>query len=318
MMSDCFGNYCRVLKPGRWMTVEFHNSRNALERHPEALQHAGFVVADVRTLDKKQGSFQQVVSGNTVKQDLIISAYKPNGGLEERFQKKAGTEEGVWDFVSTHLRQLPVFVAKGGRCEADRRAAKLPAVRPNGRLPRPAGIPVPFRHQSFTPGFGSDFLNGTACTSCPSRSPSTTAGASKCKEVEQLAAVRQRREECDPVGSAATCREADDVSRLAAALHERSSTSVGEARAAVELRTILEQNFVEDDDGSWRVPDPKKEADLEQLRHRALMKEFQQYLETKGKLKVVRTEALRAGFKDAGRRRTTRPSCRWRSEFPKR
>jgi len=67
----------------------------------------------------------------------------------------------------------------------------------------------------------------------------------------------------------------------------------------LELRTILEQNFVEDEDGTWRVPDPRKEADLEQLRHRALLKEFQQYLETKGKLKVVRTEALRAGFKDA-------------------
>ena len=33
-------------------------------------------------------------------------------------------------------------------------------------------------------------------------------------------------------------------------------------------------------------------------RHRALMKEFQQYLDSKGKLKVVRTEALRAGFKE--------------------
>ncbi len=66
----------------------------------------------------------------------------------------------------------------------------------------------------------------------------------------------------------------------------------------LELQTILEQNFVEDDDGRWRVPDPRKESDLEQLRHRALMKEFQQYLDTKGKLKVVRTEALRAGFKE--------------------
>ena len=28
------------------------------------------------------------------------------------------------------------------------------------------------------------------------------------------------------------------------------------------------------------------------------MKEFQQYLDTKGKLKIVRTEALRAGFKE--------------------
>jgi hypothetical protein len=30
-----------------------------------------------------------------------------------------------------------------------------------------------------------------------------------------------------------------------------------------------------------------------------LLKEFQQYFEAKGKLKVVRTEALRAGFKEA-------------------
>ncbi len=66
----------------------------------------------------------------------------------------------------------------------------------------------------------------------------------------------------------------------------------------MELLTILEQNFVKDPDGSWRVPDPKKEADLEQIRNRALLKEFQQYLDTKDKLKIVRTEALRAGFKE--------------------
>ena len=102
MMQECFTNYFRVLKPGRWMTVEFHNSRNSVwNAIQEALQHAGFVVADVRTLDKQQGSFQQVVSGNTVKQDLIISAYKPNGGLEERFKKKAGTEDGAWDCVGS-------------------------------------------------------------------------------------------------------------------------------------------------------------------------------------------------------------------------
>ena len=39
-----------------------------------------------------------------VKQDLVISAYKPNGGLEERFKLTAGTENGVWDFVRTHMR----------------------------------------------------------------------------------------------------------------------------------------------------------------------------------------------------------------------
>lgn len=112
LMQRCFEEYCRVLKPGRWMTVVFHNSRNAVwNAIQEAMQAAGFVVADVRTLDKQQGSYRQVTS-TAVKQDLVISAYKPNGGLEERFKLEAGTEQGVWDFVRTHLRQLPVFVTK--------------------------------------------------------------------------------------------------------------------------------------------------------------------------------------------------------------
>jgi hypothetical protein len=66
----------------------------------------------------------------------------------------------------------------------------------------------------------------------------------------------------------------------------------------LELGTILEQNFVEEK-GNWCVPDSKNEIHLEQLRHRALLKEFQQYIEAKGKLKIVRTEALRAGFKES-------------------
>jgi hypothetical protein len=66
----------------------------------------------------------------------------------------------------------------------------------------------------------------------------------------------------------------------------------------VELRTILEQGFVEDELGKWCIADPKKDADLDQIRQRLLIKEFSQYNDSKGKLKIVRTEALRAGFKD--------------------
>ena len=112
LMQRCFEEYRRVLKPGRWMTVVFHNSKNAVwNAIQEAILAAGFVVADVRTLDKQQGSYRQVTS-TAVKQDLVISAYKPNHGLEERFKLEAGTENSVWDFVRTHMRQLPVFVPK--------------------------------------------------------------------------------------------------------------------------------------------------------------------------------------------------------------
>jgi hypothetical protein len=91
------------------MTVEFHNSQNSVwNAIQEALQRAGFVIADVRILDKQQQTFKQANTVAAVKQDLVISAYKPNGGFEERFQKEAQTEEGVWDFVRTHLKYLPV------------------------------------------------------------------------------------------------------------------------------------------------------------------------------------------------------------------
>ena len=86
----------------------------------EAIQHAGLVVSDVRTLDKKQGSFKQYNSANAVKQDLVISAYKPSVTLEEHFKLAAGSEAGAWEFVRSHLHQIPVFVTKSGSSRGHR------------------------------------------------------------------------------------------------------------------------------------------------------------------------------------------------------
>ena len=54
----------------------------------------------------------------------------------------------------------------------------------------------------------------------------------------------------------------------------------------------------------WYVPDPNKAGDLEKLRERALLKEFDEYRESKQRqLKVFRLEAVRAGFKKAWQER---------------
>ena len=99
--------------------TSFHNSKNSVwNAIQEGLWRAGFVVADVRTLDKQQGTFNQATAAGAVKKDLVISAYKPNEGLEERFKLKAGTQEGVWDFVRTHLKQLASVSSKEGVLEA--------------------------------------------------------------------------------------------------------------------------------------------------------------------------------------------------------
>lgn len=79
LMWRCFAEMHRVLKPGRWITVAFHNSDsrvwNAIQ---QALQEGGFQVADVRLLDKRQVSFKQA-SASTVRHDLVISARKLQG-----------------------------------------------------------------------------------------------------------------------------------------------------------------------------------------------------------------------------------------------
>lgn len=114
LMRQCFEEFYRVLKPGRWMTVVFSNSLNSVWRAiQEAMGVAGFVVADVRTLDKKQGSYRQVTS-SAVKQDLVISSYKPSLELSKRFKLGSVTADHVWGFVSEHLRNVPAFVARAG------------------------------------------------------------------------------------------------------------------------------------------------------------------------------------------------------------
>src|SRR5439155_22320720 len=70
-----------------------------------------------------------------------------------------------------------------------------------------------------------------------------------------------------------------------------------------DLKVLLERSCLQDDDGRWYVPDPKKEADLEKLRKRERLKEFATYAAGKGALKHFSLAAVRAGFSDAWARR---------------
>lgn len=69
-----------------------------------------------------------------------------------------------------------------------------------------------------------------------------------------------------------------------------------------ELKQLLEENFIEMEDGKWRLPNIQDDVDKEALRTKALLREFKIYVEQaskpKGKIKEARVEALRAGFKD--------------------
>lgn len=354
LMTECFKEYHRVLKPGRWMTVEFHNSKNSVwNAIMEALQVAGFVIADIRTLDKKQGSFKQVTSASAVKQDLIISCYKPNEGLEERFKLEAGSEEGVWDFVRTHLKNLPVFISKDGKAEVivERQNYLLFDRMVAFHVQR--GVTVPLSAAEFYEGLAQRFPERDGMYFLPDQVVEYDKKRMKIKEVMQL--------------ELAVTDESSAIQWLKINLNRKPQTfqelhpqfikEIGgwqKHEKPLELLEILEQNFLRYDGkgpipaqivswmkqssdlrktiqeeltrGSsreengqlytenqelikrakdrWYVPDPNKASDLERLRERALLREFEEYRDSKQKrLRVFRLEAVRAGFKKAWQER---------------
>jgi DNA-directed RNA polymerase subunit RPC12/RpoP len=159
IMTKCFNEYFRVLKSGRWMTVEFHNSHNSVwNAIQESIQRAGFIIADVRTLNKNQGSFNQVTSSIAVKQDLVISAYKPKDSFKKEFVAKAGSPETAWTFISQHLEQLPVAVIKDKKIEliAERQAYLLFDRMVAYHIMN--GISVPLDASDFYKGLDEKFL----------------------------------------------------------------------------------------------------------------------------------------------------------------
>jgi hypothetical protein len=300
IMTKCFKEFYRILKPGRWMTVEFHNSRNAVwNAIQESLSIAGFVIADVGTLDKKKGTTNQLFySSGAVKQDLVITAYKPTEALERFFDSKAGTEEGAWEFLSNHLALLPVFVSKHDKNEMipERQNYLLYDRMVAFHVQR--GISVPLSASECYAGLRQRFLERDDMYFLPTQVNEYDQKRLEVGETEQLqlfvsdekTAIQWVRQQLSKMPMSYA-----DLQPM----YMKEAQKVWDAHEQpLELQLILEQNCVKTANGMWRLPDPKKEADLEQIRHRALMKEFQQYVDTKGKLKVVRTEALRAGFKE--------------------
>ena len=116
LMLQCFKQAYHLLKPGCWITVEFSNTGAGVWNSIQsALSDAGFVIGNVAALHKGQGTFNSQTNPTSVKQDLVISAYKPNGGFEKRFgeltsrQDGWASEDAVWEFVRSHLSYLPII-----------------------------------------------------------------------------------------------------------------------------------------------------------------------------------------------------------------
>lgn len=360
LMLESFRVYFAALKPGRWITVEFSNSKASVWNSIQStLQEAGFVVANVAALDKKLRSFRSVTSPTAVKQDLVISAYKPNGGLEERFKKSGHTPEGVWDFMKTHLRNLPVVKPRGGELEFI--AERDPRILYDRMVAFYVGhgVPVPLSSAEFQAGLAEKF---------PEREGMAFLA-------EQVAEFDKKRAQMQGVGQMSIFVEDEKsaIDWLRGELKKSPATyqdiqpkfmqqlgaSWKKFETRPELALLLEQNFLQyrgdgevpgqihsylstqnkdlrnlpKDDARlrsrakdrWYVPDPAKAIDREEFRNKQLRREFIGLCDEAGvplptpggtnqvqlplvlaaakksvrkKLKEVRTEAVRLGFKE--------------------
>ena len=340
LMERSFSEFLRVLKPGRWITVEFHNSKNAVwNAIQESLARAGFVIADVRVLDKQQVSFKQATTAGAVKQDLIITAYRPNGGLEERFELEAGTQDGVWDFVRTHLNQLPIYVARDGRTEvlAERQNFLLFDRMVAFHVQR--GVAVPVSAAEFYQGLVQRFAERDGMYFLPEQVAEYDRKRMSAKEVlqlelfvsdeasaiqwlkQQLTRRPQTFQDLHPqfLKEIGGWEKHEKPLELSALLEENFLRYDGKGEVPSQIHSYLSSNFKElrnkpKDDPAlkakakdrWYVPDPNKAGDLEKLRERALLKEFEEYRQRTKKFKrseKFRMEAVRAGFKKAWQER---------------
>jgi DNA modification methylase len=360
LMLECFKANFRVLKPGRWMTVEFSNSSasvwNAIQ---SALQQAGFVVASVAALDKGRGGLFGIIGPVAVKQDLVISAYKPNGGLEERFKKTGHTVDGVWDFVRTHLRNLPVIKAKGG--ELDFITERDPRIVYDRMVAFYVGhgVPVPLSSAEFQAALADKFPEREGMFFLPEQVAEWDKKRAKMQGVGQMSIfVEDEKSAIDWLRSFLKARPST-YQDTQPEFMQQLGASWKKFETRPELSLLLEQNFLKYDGKAdvpsqihsylstqfkelrnlpkddarlkvrakdrWFVPDPAKAVDVESVRNKRLLQEFWELCSEAGvarvsgasaqqalplatqaapkkasrkKLKEVRTEAVRLGFKE--------------------
>ena len=301
LMTKSFREFFRILKPGKWVTIEFSNtSASVWNSIKDSLRSVGFVIANVSALDKKQGTFKAINTTTAVKEDLVISCYKPSANFIEKIEQSQNKNENVWDFINEHMLHLAVHVEHANTTTAiiERSAKILYDSLISYYLKH--GYNIPMDALQFQTGLRERFVerDGMFFT------------AHQAAEYEEK---KKHTSGVAPMGLIIS-DEANGIEWLKHELKEPKTyaeispkwmadiSGLKKGDILPELKDILEENFIEDENGRWHIPDLEKAIDLEKLHHKNLMREFNLYKEQAAKprarIKEVRVEALREGFKE--------------------
>jgi hypothetical protein len=114
LMTESFCEMHRVLKPGRWASVVFHNSDDRIwQAILDAAETAGFELAEINSFDKKQLSFKGARGDKGLErvtnQDIVLNLYKPRphqprvvNGVPRGEDLEAWAVQQVADFLATN------------------------------------------------------------------------------------------------------------------------------------------------------------------------------------------------------------------------
>lgn len=302
LMTKSFHEYYRILKPGKWMTVEFSNTSasiwNAIRN---SIQSAGFIILFVADLNKGRGGLHGIYSDVAVNQDLAITCLKPSTAMLNSFITNATSPENVWDFVGELLDHLPPHVGSGTKTNAIiERSPKILYDRLVAYYVQ-HGYSVPMSAIAFQQGLRERFIERDGMFFSASQ-------AAEYDEAKKMAP------EIIPMGIIIS-DEANGIQWLKNFLKDGPKTysevqpewmqalnGIRKGDLIPELKDILQENFIEESNGQWRLPNIQDDIDKETLRTKSLLREFKRYVETaskpKARIKQARVEALRAGFKD--------------------
>lgn len=337
LMALAFKEAYRILKPGKWITVEFSNTQasiwNVLQH---VLQSAGFVIAGVDALDKKRGGFHAMISTTAVKQDLVISAYKPSEETINNIKTSINTPNSAWEFINHHLTNLPIFMA------LENQSQNIIERNPRILFDRMVayhvqhGLPVPISSADFQNELNYRYVTRDGMIFLESQAVQYDKKRILAKDFSQMSLL------VSDENSAIEWLRQQLITKPQTRqdLHTqfmKEIQHIAKHEKLPELDDLLAQNFLRYDNepevpsqivsyfrrnypdlrgleptdekikqkaiNRWYVPDPNKQADLEKLREKSLLREFNLYVDemtkSKKKLKEFRTEAIRAGFKKA-------------------
>lgn len=337
LMIESFREAYRILKPNSWITVVFSNTSASVWNSLQfVIEKTGFVIASVDALDKKRGGFHGIITTTGVKQDLVISAYKPKDEIVNLIISEMDTRDSAWTFINEHLKKLPVFLGDKGNATVI--LERTPRILFDRMIAYHVqnGLPVPISSTEFQEEISQRLSMRDGMAFLESQVAEYDKKRILVKEFiqislfvsdensaiewlrQQLMKKPQTRQDIHPnfmkeiqhIANHELLPELDDL------LNENFLIYEGEGEVSSQITSYLKRNFkdlrgldsadkkmIKKAKNRWYVPDPNKQADLEQLRERALLREFEGYLKEfeghKRQLRKFRTEAIRAGFKQA-------------------